>query len=131
MAYIIQPFLMFNGQAEEAVNHYISVFDDAEMVEIDRYDNSDKALEGMVRRLRFRLGDQYFMAIDSPVKHEFGFTPAFSIFIECEDAIEIQHLFECLGVQGKCLMPLDGYGFSRLFAWLNDRFGVSWQLNLQ
>ena len=100
-------------------------------MEIDRYDDSDTALKGMVKRLRFRLGDQYFIAIDSPVKHEFSFTPAFSIFIECEDAIEIHRLFEYLGVQGKCLMPLDNYGFSRQFAWLNDRFGVSWQLNLQ
>jgi predicted 3-demethylubiquinone-9 3-methyltransferase (glyoxalase superfamily) len=64
-------------------------------------------------------------------KHEFSLTPAFSLFVECASDEEIERLFAALGDGGATLMPLGAYGFSRRFGWVNDRFGVSWQLNLQ
>jgi predicted 3-demethylubiquinone-9 3-methyltransferase (glyoxalase superfamily) len=67
----------------------------------------------------------------SPNKHDFGFTPAMSIFVDCESEEELQHAFRQLSVDGNVLMPLDNYGFSAHFGWLNDRFGVSWQPNLE
>ena len=70
------------------------------------------------------------MCINSPAKHEFGFTPAMSIFVDCQSGDEQQTLFDELSRDGKVLMPLDDYGFSKRFAWTEDRFGVSWQLNL-
>jgi predicted 3-demethylubiquinone-9 3-methyltransferase (glyoxalase superfamily) len=70
------------------------------------------------------------MAIDSPVKHDFTFTPAMSLFVDCADEAEIDALFAKLSEGGKVLMPLAAYPFSRKFGWLSDRFGVSWQLNL-
>lgn len=70
------------------------------------------------------------MATDSWVKHAFSFTPAVSLFVECESESEIDRLNAALGEGGSSLMPIDNYGFSRRFAWVNDRFGVSWQLNL-
>lgn len=79
----------------------------------------------------FALHGQYFMAIDSFVKHGFTFTPATSLFVDCETADEIDRLFSSLSQGGQVLMPLDAYPFSPRYAWVNDRFGVSWQLNLQ
>ena len=60
----------------------------------------------------------------------FTFTPAISLFVECEDEAELDTAFARLSDGGAALMPPGDYGFSRKFAWLADRFGVSWQLNL-
>ena len=78
----------------------------------------------------FSLKGQEFMCIDSHVLHEFSFTPSFSIYVTCDSEEELNNLFEKLIIDGQALMPLDDYGFSKKFGWLNDRFGVSWQLNL-
>jgi predicted 3-demethylubiquinone-9 3-methyltransferase (glyoxalase superfamily) len=64
------------------------------------------------------------------VRHDFDFTPSFSFFVVCSDDVEIRRLATALLDRGEVLMPLDDYGFSRLFAWVKDRFGVSWQLSL-
>jgi len=79
----------------------------------------------------FTLNGQPFMAIDSPVKHAFGFTPAISVFVDCESEAEIDRLFAALSQGGQVLMPIDAYPFAKRFGWTNDRFGVSWQLRLQ
>jgi predicted 3-demethylubiquinone-9 3-methyltransferase (glyoxalase superfamily) len=70
------------------------------------------------------------MFIDSPAKHAFTFTPSFSFFVETESEDELRRLAAALGEGGSVMMPLGDYGFSRLFTWVSDRFGVSWQLNL-
>jgi len=62
--------------------------------------------------------------------HEFTFTPAVSLFVQCEDEAELDRLHAALSEGGGELMPPGDYGFSRKFTWVNDRFGVSWQLNL-
>jgi predicted 3-demethylubiquinone-9 3-methyltransferase (glyoxalase superfamily) len=54
-----------------------------------------------------------------------------SLFVECEDEAEMDAAFTRLSEGGAVLMPPGNYGFSTRFAWLNDRFGVSWQLNLR
>jgi predicted 3-demethylubiquinone-9 3-methyltransferase (glyoxalase superfamily) len=130
MANAITPFLMFEGRAEAAIQYYVALFQDAAITRIERYGPGEPGAEGTVRRAEFVLGEQRFYCIDSPVKHGFGFTPAMSIFVDCEDETELQRVFEALATEGEPLMPLDNYGFSRKFGWVNDRFGVSWQLNL-
>ncbi len=70
------------------------------------------------------------MATESSLTHEFTFTPSMSLFIECESMEEIERVHKSLVDGGAELMPLDNYGFSQKFAWVNDRYGVSWQLNL-
>jgi len=125
-----RPFLMFQGQAEEAMRFYISLLPGATIDNIVRYGPGEQGTEGTVKVARFSIGDQGFLCIDSPVKHGFTFTPAFSIFVECESEEEIGRLSSALGAGGQTLMPLGAYGFSRQFTWLNDRYGVSWQLNL-
>lgn len=56
--------------------------------------------------------------------------PSFSIYLTCDTEEEIDSIYNKLMQNGMALMPMDNYGFSKKFGWLNDRFGVSWQLNL-
>jgi predicted 3-demethylubiquinone-9 3-methyltransferase (glyoxalase superfamily) len=87
--------------------------------------------EGSVKVGEFEIAGQTFLCIDSPVRHDFTFTPAISIHVECESEEELKDVFYRLGSGGAVFMPLDNYGFSRMYGWLSDRFGVSWQLNLK
>ena len=127
----ITTFLMFEGNAEEAMTFYTSLFDDAEIVSITRYGADGPGAEGSVQHATFSLAGEQIMCIDSPVKHGFTFTPSISLFVDCEDQAEQDRAFSQLSAGGAVLMPLDNYGFSTRFGWVNDRFGVSWQLNLQ
>jgi len=126
----IAPFLMFTGQAEEAMTLYTSLFDDGRIADLTRHGAEGPGTPGTVQRARFTLAGQDFLCTDSPPVHEFSFTPSFSIWIETESEDELERIFAALADGGTQLMPLDNYGFSRRFGWLNDRFGVSWQLNL-
>jgi predicted 3-demethylubiquinone-9 3-methyltransferase (glyoxalase superfamily) len=122
-------FLMFEGNAEEAMTFYVSLFEDAEIVAVRRYGPGEAGKEGSVMHARFRLGDQAFMCIDSPAKHGFTFTPSISIFLVCDSAEEVDRLYGRLSEGGQVMMPLGAYPFSPRFAWLADRYGVSWQLS--
>jgi len=121
---------MFEGKAEEAMNFYVSLFPGAEVLDIVRYGPNGPGVEGSVMKASFRMRNQTVMCIDSFVKHEFSFTAAFSFFVECDSEDEIRGLHTALVAGGTAPMPLGEYGFSKMFAWVNDRYGVSWQLNL-
>jgi predicted 3-demethylubiquinone-9 3-methyltransferase (glyoxalase superfamily) len=123
MAPHLVPFLMFEGQAREALELYVSAFDDAEVVEAQRFD------DGTIETAFLRIGEQRIRLFDSPVEHAFGFTPAVSLFVEFDTPEEVDAAFARLAEGGGVLMPLDAYPFSPRFAWINDRFGVSWQLS--
>lgn len=126
----ITTFLMFEGKAEEAMNYYTSLFNDSEVVNISRYGAEMGELEGKVIHATFTLNGQQFMCIDSHVKHNFTFTPAISLFVTCESEEELDRAYEKLSQDGEVLMPLGEYPFSKKFGWVNDQFGVSWQLSL-
>ena len=126
----ITTFLMFEGNAEEAMDFYRSLFDDAEVISMSRYGADGPGKEGTVQHATFSLAGQPFMCIDSPAHHDFTFTPAVSLFVRCESEAEIDRLYAALAEGGGELMPLGNYGFSSKFGWVNDRFGVSWQLSL-
>jgi predicted 3-demethylubiquinone-9 3-methyltransferase (glyoxalase superfamily) len=127
----VTTFLMFEGKAEEAMNYYISVFEQAEIVSIQRYGANESGTEGTVAQAIFSLYGQMFMCIDSNVKHGFTFTPAMSLYVTCATEEEIDRLFEKLSQGGSVAMPLTAYPFSDKFAWVVDKYGVSWQLNLE
>ncbi|NHM34055.1 VOC family protein [Neobacillus terrae] len=127
----VTPFLMFqDGIAEEAMNFYTSIFEDSQITNIVRYGANEAGPEGTVMQATFTLKGQEFMCIDSYIKHQFSFTPSFSIFVTCNTEEELDKFYEKLNEGGQALMPLNNYGFSKKFGWVNDRFGVSWQLNL-
>lgn len=128
----VTPFLMFqDGKAEEAMNYYTSLIGDSKITNIIRYGaNEEAGDEGTVMQATFTLKGQEFMCIDSNIAHQFSFTPSFSIFVTCDTEEEIDNLYQKLVEDRQALMPLGNYGFSKKFGWVNDRYGVSWQLNL-
>jgi predicted 3-demethylubiquinone-9 3-methyltransferase (glyoxalase superfamily) len=126
----VTPHLMFEGVAETAMNFYVSLLAGSEIEEIARFAHGDPGSEGSLKRAIFTLAGQQFICLDSPIKHNFTFTPSISLFVECDSEAELNELFSRLSEGGAVLMPLANYGFSKSFGWVNDRFGVSWQLNL-
>lgn len=126
----ITTFLMFEGRSEEAMRFYTSLFERSEIRHITRYGPNEAGEEGTVMHAVFTLDGQEYMCIDSSVQHDFTFTPAISLYVNCANEAEIDRLFENLSSDGQVLMPLERYPFSEKFAWVADRFGVSWQLSL-
>jgi predicted 3-demethylubiquinone-9 3-methyltransferase (glyoxalase superfamily) len=126
----ITTFLMFGGQAEEAIRFYTSLFDNSHILSMNLYGADEPGAEGTVMHATFSLDGQLFMGIDSNIEHAFTFTPAISLHVSCETEAEIDRLFQALSQDGQVLMPLDSYPFSEKYGWLSDRFGVSWQLSL-
>ncbi|MDP9430221.1 MAG: VOC family protein [Actinomycetota bacterium] len=127
----VTPFLMFQGGvAERAMELYTSLFDDARVLDLTRYGAEGPGPEGTVFQASFSVAGQVFRCTDSFIAHAFDFTPSFSVWVETGSAEELERLFAGLAEGGEVLMPLDAYGFSSRFGWVNDRFGVSWQLNL-
>lgn len=125
------PFLTFqHGAATSALGLYREVFDDFDVVEIDHYGPDGPGAEGTVVAARFRIGGADLACADSPVTHEWGFTPAVSLWFDCDTAEELERIFSGLSDGGEVFMPLGDYGFSTRFGWVGDPYGVTWQLNL-
>ena len=112
----IIPNLWFDTEAEEAARFYVSVFDDARVVNLTRYTEAGPRPAGMVMTVEFELGGQRFVAINAGP--EFTFDEAVSFQIVCETQEEVDYYWERLsegGQEGPC-------------GWLKDRFGLSWQV---
>lgn len=126
----ITTFLTFqDNNAEEAMNFYVELFDNSKVINVQRYGKDGPGKEETVVKAIFELNGKQFISSDSFIQHEWGFTPAVSNWVECETQEEIEHLFARLSENGDVKMLLDHYGFSKQFAFVEDRFGVSWQLN--
>jgi len=121
---------MFNGCDEAAMNFYASLIDEAKITSISRYKAGEAGKEGSVMAATFKIKGQEFMCIDRAVKNDFAFTPAASLYVNCDSVHEIEMLFKELSNNGKVFIDLTSYGFSDLYGWVEDKFGVSWQLNL-
>ncbi len=113
----IVPFLWFDGKAEEAMSFYTSIFDNSSIISIERYDADEEEVEG-VKRAKFVLSGQEFMAIDSSIPHQFTFTPAISFFVNCKTQEEVDELWNRLLEGGESQGP----------AWIKDKYGISWQI---
>lgn len=122
------PFLMFQGEAKAALALWREAFPKLEVLDLQEHGDGPQA--GQIAAARIRLGGSEWHLFDSAPVHAFTFTPSTSIFIDCDDEAQLRRLAGTLGAGGATMMPLDNYGFSRLFTWIADRFGVSWQLNL-
>jgi predicted 3-demethylubiquinone-9 3-methyltransferase (glyoxalase superfamily) len=128
----ITPCLWFDDNAEEAVKFYASLFKHSKIGATLRYDEASAQVSGRpagsVMTVDFTLEGQGFMALNGgPV---FKFTPAISLFVSCSTRQELDRLYKALSKGGSVLMPLDKYPFSERYAWISDKFGVSWQLIL-
>lgn len=116
MAQKITANLWFDNQAEQAVDFYISLFDDAEVLNVLRYVEGGMGEVGTVMTITFRLAGQEFTAINGGP--EFHFTEAVSFAIDCGSQEEVDRYWELLtaeGEPGPC-------------GWLKDKYGLSWQV---
>ena len=111
----ITPFLLFDGNAEEAINHYVSIFKNARILYLRRYPNG-MGKDGQVMTGSFEIHGQQFHALNGGP--QFKFTPAISLFVDCKDQAEVDELWEKLS---------EGVNKERC-GWLTDKFGLSWQI---
>jgi predicted 3-demethylubiquinone-9 3-methyltransferase (glyoxalase superfamily) len=107
----ITPFLWFDGNAEEAAKHYVSIFKNGKITGVTRYGSTDA-----VMTVSFELYGQKFIALNGGPQYKF--TPAFSLFVDCEDQAEIDRLWAAL-TEG---------GGEDMCGWLRDKYGMSWQI---
>lgn len=112
----ITPFLWFENQAEEAMNFYLSVFKDSKVTRINRYGEAGPGTPGDVMYVEFELNGVGFAALNGGPM--FKFSPATSFFIRCETQEEVDHYWQKLGEGGK----------TNQCGWLDDKFGVTWQV---
>lgn len=118
----IVPSFMFTqqnaGKAEEAINFYTSIFKNAEVKMISRYEQGEGDIEGYVKHAQFTLNGQVFTAMESTGPHAFTFNEGLSLVVPCDDQPEIDYYWSKLtegGNESQC-------------GWLKDKFGVSWQI---
>ena len=120
--------LMFTGRAEEAIGFYTGLFEDSGIDLIERYGPESPGPTGQIVHAHFRINGQLVMAMDSAVPQASTFTPPTSFFVTCDSEPEVDRLFAALAEGGSVMMGLDSYPFATRYAWVQDRFGVSWQL---
>ena len=112
----ITPFLWFDGKAEEAINFYTSIFKNSKIVSLSRWGDGSPFPKGQIMSATFELHGQQFYAIDAGP--QFKFTPAISLFVNCETQEEVDYFWEQLAAGGQ----------KQPCGWLQDKFGVSWQI---
>jgi predicted 3-demethylubiquinone-9 3-methyltransferase (glyoxalase superfamily) len=134
-------FLVFKQEAEEAMNLYTSIFKDAEVIQVIRAREGEPGwVAGTLQHARFAIGGQELMCINTPPPgnpnramaawEEFDFNPAMAIYVQADSDEEFDRLYAALADGGTVRAPVGRFGFSPKFAWVDDRYGVSWRLNL-
>ena len=112
----ITPFLWFDGQLEEAMNFYTSIFKNSKVVNITRYGEAGPGPAGTVMSATFQLEGQEFIALNGGPLYKFS--PATSFFVQCETQEEIDYFFNKLSAGGR----------PNRCGWLDDKFGLTWQI---
>ena len=112
----ITPFLWFDSNAEEAMNFYVSIFKNSKILKVVRYGDAGPGPKGTLMVGTFQLEGQEFQALNGGPHYKF--TPAISLFVNCETQQEVDALWEKL---------LEG-GREDQCGWLQDKFGLSWQI---
>ena len=112
----IAPFLWFDGKAEQAANFYVSVFRNSKVLSVTRYGEAGPGPKGSVMSAVFQLEGQEFYALNGGP--QFKFSPAISLFVNCETQQEVDDLWEKLSAGGK----------TNRCGWLDDKFGLTWQI---
>jgi len=112
----ITPFLWFDNQAEEAMNFYVSIFENSKTGTITRYGETGPGAKGSVMTVNFTLDGQEFVGLNGGP--QFPFTEAVSFMVNCESQEEVDYFWEKLSAGGKEVQC----------GWLQDKFGLSWQI---
>ncbi|MCZ4287919.1 VOC family protein [Hoeflea alexandrii] len=126
----ITPFIWYDREAEDAAKLYTSLFADGRITHVSRYSEAGRDAHGQpsgkVMVAGFEVAGLRISALNGGPA--FKPTPALSFFVRLESEAEVNALWEGLGEGGSVMMPLDGYPWSRCYGWLQDRYGVSWQI---
>ena len=126
----IVPFLWFDDQAEEAADFYLRVFKNSGRKSVTLYGAEGAApsgkTEGSVMTVDFLLEGQEFTVINGGPMYKIN--PSISFFVNCETPQEVDSLWKELSPGGQVMMEIDKYPFSERYGWIQDKFGVSWQL---
>ncbi len=126
----IIPFLWFDGQAEDAANFYVSVFKNARVKTKTNFSEEGARSSGMpkgsVMTVSFQIDGLDITALNGGPA--FSITPAISFMVNCRTKEKIDGLWEQLSEGGQIMMELGTYPFSERYGWVQDKFGVSWQL---
>ncbi|PHR64428.1 VOC family protein [Alcanivorax sp.] len=122
--------LMFQGRANVALDLYDSAIAPLELLSRTLYGPDEMGENGQVKTAWCRIGNVRIHCFDSPVPHDFDFTPSTSLCLALKDKQAVADTFAKLADGGTVLMPLDSYDFSPWFGWVQDCFGVSWQLSV-
>ena len=112
----IVPFLWFDGNLEEAMNFYVSIFKNSKIVSVSRYGEAGPGPKGTVMGATFELDGQQFNALNGGP--QFTFSPAISFFVNCETQREVDELWDKLSAGGQ----------KQRCGWLKDKYGLSWQI---
>ena len=112
----IIPFLWFDGKAEEAANFYVSIFKNSKIGKVRRYGEAGPGPKGSAMSVEFELDGEQFIALNGGP--QFTFSPAISFFVNCETQEEVDELWEQLSAGGQ----------KNRCGWLQDKFGLSWQI---
>ncbi|MCP5432216.1 MAG: VOC family protein [Alphaproteobacteria bacterium] len=126
----VRTHMMFQGEAEKALALYASAFADFRVGDVARYGEGEGGAPGAFKLAPVSFAGHELLVFDSPPVHAFAFTPSMSLFVDFDTQEALEAAFATLSADGEVMMPPGSYGFSRRFAWIADRFGVSWQLNL-
>jgi predicted 3-demethylubiquinone-9 3-methyltransferase (glyoxalase superfamily) len=112
----ITPFLWFDGNAEEAMNFYVSVFENSKVLSVNRYGETGPGPKGSVMTVAFELDGQRFAGLNGGP--QFKFSSAVSFVVNCETQQEVDHFWDRLSDGGEPLQC----------GWLKDKYGLSWQI---
>lgn len=126
----VKTHIMFQGDAQEAIDLYSSIFKDFTVGNVERYGEDEPVAAGAFKTADVSFAGHDLLVFDSPPMHDFSFTPSMSIYVDFDTVDELETAFAKLSEKGQVMMPLDDYGFSKRYGWVADRFGLSWQLNL-
>ncbi|MCX6469877.1 MAG: VOC family protein [Corynebacteriales bacterium] len=126
------PFLTFQPSSDSvaaaAMSAYVHIF--GGRVISDRRRGADEpGGEGTVFLAEFEVAGLRVRCSDSAITHAWDVTPAMSIWVDCDTEDDQRRVFTALAEDGQEFMPLGDYGFGP-FGWVQDRFGVSWQIGV-
>jgi predicted 3-demethylubiquinone-9 3-methyltransferase (glyoxalase superfamily) len=121
----IVPHLWYDKEAKEAAILYTGLFDRSKIIRTTVIEDTPS---GDAELVTFELADQEFMAISAGPY--FKFNPSISLMVLCDTVEEVNTKWKTLSENGTALMPLAAYPFSKWYGWIQDKYGLSWQLML-
>jgi len=110
----IYPCLWFDGNAKEAAEFYVSIFENS------------KITTDTLMVVNFELCSKKFMGLNGGPM--FTINPSISMFVTCNGEEEIEKYWKLLSEGGTAMMPLDKYPWAEKYGWIKDKFGMTWQL---